>query len=84
MTGVVFPVASAWIWGGGWLSVFGFKDFAGAGVVHLLGGVCGLVGTVILGPRLGLYGNTHVNTLSSIEGIQRKKKRRDHTEKVRN
>jgi ammonium transporter, Amt family len=55
MTGFVFPVAASWIWGGGWLKVLGFKDFAGAGVVHLLGGICGMVGTIILGPRLGVY-----------------------------
>ena len=37
ITGFVYPVAAAWIWGGGWLKVLGFRDFAGAGVVHLLG-----------------------------------------------
>jgi len=56
ITGFVYPVAAAWIWGGGWLKVLGFRDFAGAGVVHLLGGVCGMVGTIILGPRLGVFG----------------------------
>lgn len=56
ITGLVYPVAAAWTWGGGWLQVLGFRDFAGAGVVHLLGGVCGIVGTIILGPRLGVFG----------------------------
>jgi len=56
ITGFVYPVAAAWIWGGGWLKVLGFRDFAGAGVVHMLGGVCGMVGTIILGPRLGVFG----------------------------
>ncbi len=58
MTGFIYPVAAAWVWGGGWLKVLGFKDFAGAGVVHLLGGTCGMVGTVILGPRLGVFNNS--------------------------
>ena len=58
MTGFIYPVAAAWTWGGGWLKVLGFRDFAGAGVVHLLGGVCGMVGTIILGPRLGVFEDT--------------------------
>ena len=53
--GVIYPVAAAWSWGGGWLEAIGYKDFAGAGLVHLLGGVSGLVGTIILGPRLHVY-----------------------------
>ena len=51
MAGVVYPVAASWAWGGGFLGQMGFKDFAGSGVVHLLGGLGGLTGTVILGPR---------------------------------
>ncbi len=68
MTGFVYPVAAAWIWGGGWLKVIGFQDFAGAGVVHLLGGTCGFVGTVILGPRLGVFGkfSKEKNIISTI------------------
>jgi ammonium transporter, Amt family len=53
MTAILFPTVSAWVWGGGWLSNLGFHDHAGSGVVHLVGGTCGLVGTAILGPRLG-------------------------------
>jgi ammonia channel protein AmtB len=59
-------VAAAWIWGGGWLKVLGFRDFAGAGVVHLLGGVCGMVGTIILGPRLGVFGKIDMKFSSVI------------------
>ena len=49
----VYPIASAWVWGGGWLQLLGFHDFAGSGVVHLLGGLGAFVGTIILGPRIG-------------------------------
>ncbi|CAE7797414.1 AMT1-1 [Symbiodinium sp. CCMP2592] len=60
MTSFIYPVIVAWTWGGGWLaSIFGvgYMDFAGSGVVHFTGGVCGLAGTVILGPRNGRFEN---------------------------
>ena len=55
MGGIIYPVAATWVWGGGWLGEMGFKDFAGSGVVHQLGGLGGFVGTVILGPRLNYF-----------------------------
>ena len=55
MGAIVYPVASSWAWGGGWLGEMGFLDFAGSGIVHELGGFGGLVGTIILGPRIGFF-----------------------------
>jgi Amt family ammonium transporter len=55
MTGIIYPIIVAWTWGGGWLTVMGFIDFAGSGVVHLTGGIAGLAGAVICGPRLGKF-----------------------------
>lgn len=52
---LVYPIAAGWVWGGGWLSVIGFKDFAGSGVVHLVGGASGCVAAFLLGPRLGFF-----------------------------
>lgn len=51
----IYPVSGHWIWGGGWLSDLGFHDFAGSTAVHMVGGVCALVGAKILGPRKGKY-----------------------------
>jgi ammonium transporter, Amt family len=53
-----------WVWGGGWLAQMGVNwnlghgavDFAGSGVVHAMGGIIGLAGAMVLGPRLGKFG----------------------------
>jgi len=55
MATLVYPLASGWAWGDGWLQRAGFKDHAGSGVVHMLGGVVGFIAASIIGPRLGLY-----------------------------
>eukprot|EP00435_Cladocopium_sp_Y103_P049480 s1469_g14.t4 len=58
MTSFIYPVIVAWTWGGGWLSTLfgvGYMDFAGSGIVHLTGGVAGLAGTIVLGPRKGRF-----------------------------
>jgi Amt family ammonium transporter len=59
------PVAllGNWVWGHGWLAQLGqnlglghgYVDFAGSSVIHLAGGVAGLMGALALGPRLGKY-----------------------------
>lgn len=62
MGGIIYPVIGAWAWGNGWLSQLssiglgtGYKDFAGSGVVHMVGGFAGLIGAWYLGPRIGKY-----------------------------
>ena len=52
----IYPVSGHWIWGGGWLSELGFHDFAGSTAVHMVVGVCALVGAKILGARIGKFG----------------------------
>ena len=52
----IYPVSGHWIWGGGWLSGLGFHDFAGSTAVHMVGGVCALIGAKMLGARIGKYG----------------------------
>ncbi len=52
---LIYPVSGHWIWGGGWIAQMGFHDFAGSTAVHMVGGVCALIGAKILGPRIGKY-----------------------------
>lgn len=58
---VVYPIFGKWVWGGGWLSTLtiigttGVKDFAGSGVVHMVGGLAALIGAAMVGPRIGKF-----------------------------
>lgn len=59
----IYPLVGGWVWGGGWLQNLGRSaglgngavDFAGSGVVHMIGGVIGLAGAIVLGPRIGKF-----------------------------
>lgn len=55
--GIIYPIAGAWKWGGGWLDQLEvpFHDFAGSTIVHSVGGWAALAGVLILGPRLHKY-----------------------------
>ena len=59
LTAVIYPIAGSWEWNGGWLnSVPGapeFIDFAGSSIVHSVGAWAGLVGAMLLGPRIGKF-----------------------------
>ncbi len=55
ISAVVYPIIGHWAWGGGWLAKAGFMDFAGSTVVHATGGFAGLIGAILLGPRIGKY-----------------------------
>lgn len=54
-----------WVWGGGFLAQGGVNwglghgavDFAGSGVVHAMGGILGLAGAMVIGPRIGKFVN---------------------------
>eukprot|EP00756_Hemistasia_phaeocysticola_P036654 Hpha_TRINITY_DN16654_c0_g10::TRINITY_DN16654_c0_g10_i3::g.183252::m.183252/K03320/amt, AMT, MEP; ammonium transporter, Amt family len=69
LTGFIYPVVVHWVWSNdGWLSAFappnvrlgpnGMIDFAGSGVVHAVGGFAGLMGTIVLGPRVNRFEET--------------------------
>ncbi|KAL4367006.1 hypothetical protein GQ457_05G011170 [Hibiscus cannabinus] len=68
LTRFVYPIVSHLFWAiDGWVSAFrtnkflfdsGVIDFAGSDVVHIGGGVAGLWGALIEGPRIGRFDHT--------------------------
>jgi PAS domain S-box-containing protein len=63
----VYPVFGHWAWGDGsligatdaslgWLRDIGFIDFAGSTVVHSVGGWAALAAIIVIGPRIGRFG----------------------------
>lgn len=71
MTSIIYPICVYWAWSGsGWLNYpdptgapqmissvgsVAYKDWAGSGVIHLVGGIAALVGAIIVGPRKGRF-----------------------------
>ncbi len=53
---VVYSLPAHWVWADeGWLRTLGVVDIAGAGSVHLVGGITGLIATLMLRPRTGRF-----------------------------
>src|SRR3982751_5279891 len=51
---VIYPIASGWVFGGGWLQAnVGMQDFAGSTAVHLIGATGALAVLLQLGARRG-------------------------------
>ena len=52
---LIYPISGHWISGRGLLYELGIRDFAGALMVHTVGGMAALSGVILLGPRVGKY-----------------------------
>ena len=55
ISAVIYPIEAHWTWGGGWLAKIGFHDFAGSNCIHMVGGICALIGAAMVGPRIGKF-----------------------------
>ncbi len=55
ISAIIYPIEAHWTWGGGWLAQMGFHDFAGSNCIHMVGGICALIGAYLVGPRIGKF-----------------------------
>ena len=55
ISAVIYPIEAHWTWGGGFLAQMGFHDFAGSNCIHMVGGICALIGAAMVGPRIGKF-----------------------------
>ena len=55
ISAIIYPVEAHWVWGGGFLAQWGFHDYAGSNCIHMVGGICALIGAWMLGPRIGKF-----------------------------
>jgi len=69
ISAVIYPIEAHWTWGGGWLAEMGFHDFAGSNCIHMVGGLCALIGAAILGPRIGKFGRDKNGKVTSVNAF---------------
>lgn len=55
ISALIYPIEAHWTWGGGFLAQWGFHDYAGSNCIHMVGGICALIGAWMLGPRIGKF-----------------------------
>ena len=62
ISGVIYPFVCHWVWAdSGFMAAANpaapvpLLDFAGCGVVHMVGGFSGITGAYIVGPRPGIW-----------------------------
>ncbi|CEF60342.1 Ammonium transporter family and Ammonium transporter AmtB-like domain-containing protein [Strongyloides ratti] len=63
---IIHSISAHWVWSEhGFLKKLGVVDAAGCSVVHLAGGVAGLVSTIYLKPRVGRFGEKGGHSMSN-------------------
>jgi Ammonium Transporter Family len=60
----------------------GVIDFAGCSAVHMIGGLAGLAGAVVVGPRIGRFGADGVVRFPHLNGIALLVRSRDAVQKI--
>ena len=69
ISAVIYPVEAHWTWGGGWLAQLGFHDFAGSNCIHMVGGICALIGAAMVGPRIGKFTKDKAGKITKVNAF---------------
>ncbi|MCR4716438.1 MAG: ammonium transporter [Lachnospiraceae bacterium] len=69
LSAIIYPIEAHWTWGGGWLANMGFHDFAGSNCIHMVGGICALVGAIMVGARIGKFNTDKNGKVTKVNAI---------------
>ena len=69
ISGIIYPIEAHWTWGDGFLVNMGFHDYAGSNCIHMVGGICALIGAAFLGPRIGKFSKDKNGKITKVNAI---------------
>jgi len=69
ISGLIYPIEAHWVWGGGFLAQWGFHDYAGSNCIHMVGGICALIGATLLGARIGKFDRDASGKVVKVHGF---------------
>ena len=69
LSGIIYPIEAHWTWGGGFLAQWGFHDYAGSACIHMVGGICALIGAAMLGARIGKFDRDSGGKVTKVHAI---------------
>lgn len=69
ISGIIYPIEAHWTWGGGFLAQMGFHDYAGSNCIHMVGGICALIGAAFLGPRIGKFSKDKSGKIAKVNAF---------------
>ena len=69
ISALIYPIEAHWTWGGGFLAQWGFHDYAGSNCIHMVGGICAMIGAWMLGPRIGKYERDKAGKITKVNAF---------------
>lgn len=69
ISALIYPIEAHWTWGGGFLAQWGFHDYAGSTCIHMVGGICSIIGAAMVGPRIGKFSRDKNGKVTKVNAI---------------